>query len=154
SRIIKLHDASKPDRIPKFVDCVITSPPYMSGLDYARDNRLRLWFCGVDQWKTLEGHLSPSKTAFAMLMKRCVGRWQNWLRSNGHLAIVLGDINREDKRIDVAKLVLESVSYTAPELQLVSCDDQVIPNERRLIKGNACTLNETTLIFRRRQRCC
>lgn len=30
------------------VDCIVSSPPYFGALDYARDNRLRLWFLGVD----------------------------------------------------------------------------------------------------------
>jgi adenine-specific DNA methylase len=28
------------------IDAIISSPPYMNALDYARDNRLRLWFLG------------------------------------------------------------------------------------------------------------
>src|SRR5205814_1222780 len=36
---------------PEPVDAIITSPPYMRLLDYARDNRLRLWFLGVEDWR-------------------------------------------------------------------------------------------------------
>jgi len=151
SRIVKLGDAAKLVDPIKPVDCIITSPPYMSGLDYARDNRLRLWFCGVGEWTELEGHLSPSKLAFSKLMNTCSRKWQYWLRPGGHLAIVLGDIHQDKKRIDVAKLVLESVRNVAPILELVSCEDQILPNEKRLIKSNAGTLTETTLIFRRRK---
>ncbi len=39
---------------PGSVDGVITSPPYMDALDYARDNRLRLWFLGVDDYAKIE----------------------------------------------------------------------------------------------------
>ena len=30
-------------KMPKEIDCVLTSPPYMNALDYVRDNRLRIW---------------------------------------------------------------------------------------------------------------
>lgn len=153
SREVKLCNATNLIQTTQEVDCIITSPPYMSRLHYARDNRLRLWFCGVPDWTELESQLSPTKSAFSILMNNCVSRWQYWLRQNGHLAIVLGDIHRDNKRIDVAKLVLESVKNKAPLLELVSCEDQVIPDEKRLIKANAGTLTETTLIFRRTKKC-
>jgi len=35
------------------IDAVITSPPYMDALDYARDNRLRLWFLGINDYKQI-----------------------------------------------------------------------------------------------------
>jgi hypothetical protein len=125
----------------------------MSGLHYARDNRLRLWFCGVNESAELESRVSPRQIAFSNLMDNCAKKWQNWLRPNGHLAIVLGDIHRDNKRIDVANLVMESVKGKAPMLALVSCEDQAIPDEKRLIKSNAGTVTETTLIFRRRKTC-
>ncbi len=153
SRVIRLCDASKLVPENEYVDCIVTSPPYMSGLDYARDNRLRLWFCGVDAWTDLEGHLSPKKPAFSKLMKNCVRRWQHWLRPNGHLAIVLGDVHQDNKRIDVAKLVLDSVKAEAPLLKLIAHENQTIPDEKRLIKANAGTVTETTLIFKRRRGC-
>ena len=30
---------------------IISSPPYMKSLTYARDNRLRLWFLGYSEWE-------------------------------------------------------------------------------------------------------
>src|SRR5208282_418947 len=53
------------------VDAIITSPPYMRQLDYGRDNRLRLWFLGVDDSDALDQTISPSKDAFLKLMRRC-----------------------------------------------------------------------------------
>lgn len=149
-RVVRLSDAQKVVIKPASVDCVITSPPYMSGLAYARDNRLRLWFCGVGNWLDLEKQVTPARTAFVKLMNESGYLWQTWLRPKGFAAIVLGDIHQDKKRVDVALLVLDSIRRHAPLLSLVSCEDQSIPDEKRLIKGNAGTLTETTLIFRRR----
>lgn len=153
SREVKLCNATNLVKGRQDIDCIITSPPYMSGLHYARDNRLRLWFCGVNESAELESRVSPRQNAFSHLMDDCAKKWQNWLRPNGHLAIVLGDIHRDNKRIDVANLVMESVKSKSPMLELVSYEDQAIPDEKRLIKSNAGTLTETTLIFRRRKKC-
>ena len=46
------------------VDAIITSPPYMRQLDYGRDNRLRLWFLGVEDSHALDAQVSPRKDAF------------------------------------------------------------------------------------------
>ena len=45
-------------------DTMITSPPHMRQLDYARDNRLRLWFLGIDDPHALDKAISPRKEAF------------------------------------------------------------------------------------------
>lgn len=148
-RSVRRRNASNLSQKYEAVDCIITSPPYMSGLDYARDNRLRLWFCGVPNWMLLEGTLSPAKSAFVALMRICVKRWQYWLRPGGYLALVLGDIHQDNKRIDVAKILLDAVTKDAPLLTLTTCHDQIIPDEKRLVKGKAGTITETTLIFSR-----
>jgi len=149
-RIAKRCNASNIFKKTNKVDCIITSPPYMSGLDYARDNRLRLWFCGVDDWSAIESKLSPTRADFSNLMISCIRNWQEWIRPKGYIAIVLGDIHRAKKRIDVAGLVLNCVKKNASLLNLVSCEDQIIPDEKRLIKGNSGTITETTLTFRRK----
>lgn len=151
SRIVKHCNATNLSKAAGTIDTIITSPPYMSGLDYARDNRLRLWFCGVTDWTELEGKLSPPKRAFANLMNTCVSKWQHWLRPKGHLAVVLGDIHQDNRRVDVAMLVQQCVRERAPLLEVIATEDQAIPNEKRLIKGNAGTVTETTLIFRRKR---
>ena len=39
---------------PRSIDAIITSPPYMNALDYARDNRLRLWFLGIEDFRAIK----------------------------------------------------------------------------------------------------
>lgn len=43
------------------IDAIISSPPYFGALDYARDNRLRLWFLGCEDWKSLDAELTANK---------------------------------------------------------------------------------------------
>jgi len=150
-RIIKRCNASNLVNTAKKVDSIITSPPYMSGLHYARDNRLRLWFCGVREWSSLETRLSPTRYNFSKLINNCIRKWQHWVRPKGYIAIVLGDIHCSSRRIDVARLVQETAKREGRMLDFVSCEDQAIPDEKRLIKGNAGTITETTLIFRRKK---
>jgi hypothetical protein len=57
---------------------IITSPPYMKSLTYARDNRLRLWFLGYPDWKALDKDVSLGKDNFLILMKNCFRSWSSF----------------------------------------------------------------------------
>jgi DNA modification methylase len=50
-RECKMEDAGILKLPENSIDAVISSPPYMNALDYGRDNRLRLWFLGVTDYK-------------------------------------------------------------------------------------------------------
>ncbi len=56
---------------------IITSPPYMKSLTYARDNRLRLWFLGYSDWEGLDKAISINKRDFSLLIQGCFRSWAN-----------------------------------------------------------------------------
>lgn len=70
---ICFNENSENLKLPKIVDCIISSPPYMRRLDYGRDNRLRLWVMGDSDWKGLDQVASPSESNFWKA-------WKNVLR--------------------------------------------------------------------------
>src|SRR5260221_4740960 len=47
-RLVTEPAAATPDIEPSSVDLVVTSPPFLDVVDYAGDNWLRCWFCGLD----------------------------------------------------------------------------------------------------------
>jgi DNA methylase len=133
------------------IDCIVTSPPYMSELDYARDNRLRLWFCGHDDWRTLDTRVSPSRSAFISLMERCLRTWESRLRRGGHLALVLGDSRRSGaSRVDVPQIVRNMVDSKFKTFELVDLSISEIPSTSRVVRNRTGTVAEATLIYRRR----
>jgi hypothetical protein len=131
----------------KQVDAIVTSPPYMRQLDYARDNRLRLWFLGCRDWRSLDTAVSPREHAFLTLMGRCFSRWRSALKRNRYCVLVMGDAC---SRVDRSNLP-EAVTRIATEkygFSLVSaCTDQ-IPNERRVRRGIMGSTSETMLVLR------
>ena len=48
SQLITSHAASTPQIDSDSIDLVVTSPPFLDVVDYAGDNWLRCWFCGID----------------------------------------------------------------------------------------------------------
>lgn len=136
-------------RLRSEVDAIVTSPPYMRQLDYGRDNRLRLWFLGCDDWHSLDASVSPGEDDFLDLMERCFSQWQRVLKPNGYCILVVGDTCRrggDNSGLpeDVAHIATEHGGY-----RLVSKFTDDIPNERRVRRGLTGSSSETVLVFRR-----
>ncbi len=79
------------------VDAIVSSPPYFGALDYARDNRLRLWFLGCPEWKKLDENLTANSKVYLPQMAECVKEMHRVLRPGGYCVLVLGDVDRDGK---------------------------------------------------------
>jgi len=85
---------------------IISSPPYMKSLTYARDNRLRLWFLGYSEWEELEKKISVGKQDFLTLMKKCFNKWYNIQNKGNYCILVIGDIEYDK----IFKIMLPDVT--------------------------------------------
>lgn len=129
------------------VDAIITSPPYMRQLDYGRDNRLRLWFLGTRDWKSLDNFISPSEKNFFNLFRSCLKLWQDVLIPNGKCILVLGD--NHSKLYDM--LLPDAIDYIATQeiggYSVIWKYCEQIPNERRVRRGYCGTMTDTILVL-------
>ena len=128
------------------VGSILTSPPYMRQLDYGRDNRLRLWFLGCQDWKSLDRIVSPRQKEFLALMGRCLRRWKKLLAVNGYCVLVIGDTCSRDGRENLPNLVAEVAKKVGYALASQHAD--AIPNERRVRRGIVGSSSETILVLR------
>jgi DNA methylase len=91
----QLHDRS--------VSLVVTSPPFLDVVNYAADNWLRGWFCGIDT------------TRVDISMCRTVADWQatmtdvfrelaRVLRPGGHIAFEVGEVRNGKVKLEEAVL--------------------------------------------------
>lgn len=128
------------------VDAIITSPPYMGQLDYARDNRLRLYLMGVDEWSVLNKAISPSATRFVEQFSVCLKSWRRNLRHGGKLAIFVGTTtNSTKKRLD--DIVIDLINDKWPDYELTDRVSSEIPEARRARKNCKGSVAESLLIF-------
>jgi hypothetical protein len=85
------------------VSLVITSPPFLDVVNYAGDNWLRGWFCGIDT------------SGVAISMHRKVAEWQaamsevfrelaRVVRSGGHVAFEVGEVRGGTVKLEEAVL--------------------------------------------------
>ncbi len=133
---------------PEHVDSIITSPPYMNALDYARDNRLRLWFLGQDGQKSTDTSLS-SMQGFLRASTSLAKRAQVHLSSGGHCVIVVGEKTTRKGERYPSTLIREIFERYAPSLQLTDLIRDRIPDIRRARRDQRGVRDENVLVFRR-----
>jgi hypothetical protein len=117
------------------INTVVTSPPYMDALDYARDNRLRLWFLGAHNYKKYEGE-SRTLVNFSKLMTDFLHNSSNWLSDKGYCICVVGEVNRQKRSVDIANLIANIATKEMGTYKLESIVTDEIPDIRRSRKGS------------------
>jgi len=132
------------------IDAIVSSPPYFGALDYARDNRLRLWFLGVSDWKELDRSLTASDQVYIPQMEQCLREMNRVLREKAHCVLVLGDVERNGVKKPTAQIVsdlAQEVSDSRLVQKLVYTDE--IPDVRRSRRQTRTTKLERILVMQK-----
>lgn len=149
SRKMLHKDATKVNFKNEHFSTIITSPPYMKSLTYARDNRLRLWFLGENDWNLLDKRISPEKNTFIDIMKKCFKKWSNIQKTGDKCIIVIGDIKiaYDNKRTSLSELLIDISKkyYTCIEKF-----QDPIPETKKVVKGNTSIKREIIIVFERK----
>lgn len=134
----------------EFIDVIITSPPYMDALDYARDNRLRLWFLGVTEYKLIKKYEIGRITTFEEDMTRSLNVMSRVLKHNGICILILGDVTRSGRTHDVPMMISNLVRSKIKGLRLEDKWVEYIPDYRRSRRNGRATKKELILFFRKK----
>jgi hypothetical protein len=129
------------------IDAIVTSPPYMDTLEYGRDNRLRLWFLGIDDYRECDARLG-SLEQFSHLMVSFTTCARHWLRKGGYCAMVVGEINGKTRSVDIGRLVTNIAVNQIGGFKLDTVVTDSIPERRRARKGSRVN-TESIVVFRR-----
>lgn len=105
---------------------IFASPPYLQVMKYGKLNWIRLWLLGheptsVDTGLFTSGSLSRYREFMTAAMKRMRAR----LRADGYVCLVIGDVRRETKTINLAKEVADSCAVQAGLRVLDVLDDHL-----------------------------
>ena len=130
------------------VNTIITSPPYMKKLDYARDNRLRLWFLGVIDWKSLDKNISLSEKNFITFIRSCLKLWNQILVPKGLCVLVLGDANVRSYNMSLPEVISHIAINEICGYSLFWTYTEKIPDNRRVRRNNIGCHKETILVLR------
>jgi len=132
------------------VDAIISSPPYFGALDYARDNRLRLWFLGCKDWKELDVALTANEKVYIPQMRQCLKEMARVLNSERYCVLVLGDVERNGKTMRTAEIIADlAVAATEQEFVVEKIYDDRIPDDRRSRRKTRTTKFDRILVMRK-----
>jgi hypothetical protein len=120
----------------------------MRQLDYGRDNRLRLWFLGVEDSNALDHIISPRKEAFLRLMGLCFKKWHAVLKPNKYCILVVGDGSSEVEGANLPELISDIATKEVRGYTHILDHTEAIPNERRVRRGLTGSTSETIVILR------
>lgn len=104
--IVTRADAKRLSDSPEFadyigrVDLVVTSPPYLGVVNYARQNWIRSWFLDEDP-EDVSGDLDDNLPLAAWLdfVEQSVNEIRKMLRPGGTAVLVIGDVAKPNKSV-------------------------------------------------------
>lgn len=132
------------------IDCIVSSPPYFGALDYARDNRMRLWFLGVPDWKKLDKSLTASEQVYLPQMAECLREMDRVLKDGTYCVLVLGDVERNGSKKHTASIISElAAQVTSGRMETVLIYSDEIPDTRRSRRRTKTTRYERILVMRK-----
>ena len=132
------------------VDAIISSPPYFGALDYARDNRLRLWFLGCEDWKKLDASMTANSRVYLSQMSRCLAEMYRVLKPAGNCILVLGDVERDGQIRRTAEILADQARRVSNDgFYVDTIYDDKIPDERRSRRRTSTTKFERILVMKK-----
>lgn len=91
------------------IDALITSPPYMNALDYGRDNRLRLWFLGVEDYKYFDTINPTAVKDFEFLIESTLNNFKYALKRGSPCIFILGEVRKYTNPINTCSIFQDIV---------------------------------------------
>ena len=101
------------------VSLVVTSPPFLDVVDYAGDNWLRGWFCGIDT-SAVEISMHRKVTEWQAAMTSVFRELARVLRPGGHVAFEVGEVRRGKVKLEEAVLPCGVASGLEPLLVVIN----------------------------------
>ncbi|MFN8389771.1 MAG: DNA methyltransferase [Bdellovibrionota bacterium] len=142
------------DRTPQIrsgsIDLVVTSPPFLDIVDYAKDNWLRCWFAGISASKVQVTKLRKVED-WQQAMEKVFIELERVLAPGGHVAFEVGEVRNGRLKLEEHVLRAGAASGLRPELVLVN--DQVFTKTSNCWGVDNCKLGTNTnrvVLFKKR----
>jgi hypothetical protein len=103
------------------VALVVTSPPFLDVVDYAQDNWVRCWFCGIEA-RAVPITVTRDLDAWMSAMTDVLREVRRVLRDGGHVAFEVGEVKAG--QIKLEEYVIECGLAAGLEPLLVLINDQ------------------------------
>lgn len=104
------------------VDLVVTSPPFLDVVDYAGDNWLRCWFCGIDP-SSVEITIAKKLEGWKQAMAEVLTELYRVVRPGGYVAFEVGEVRRGKLRLEETVIPAAASAGLFAELVLINSQD-------------------------------
>ena len=111
--------ASTPELRDGTVSLVVTSPPFLDVVDYARDNWLRCWFCGISA-DEVPITIAHDLKDWQEVMARVFEEVARVLAPGGHVAFEVGEVRRGEVLLEEAVIPCGLRARLDPVLVLIN----------------------------------
>jgi hypothetical protein len=101
------------------VDLVITSPPFLSEVDYRFDNWLRCWFLGIDV-ETVAVTQSSKVESWQAMMRGSLAEMRRVTRPGGRIVVEVGEAKKGRVKLEEPLLEAGTLAGLEPERILIN----------------------------------
>lgn len=114
--------SSMPELEDRSVQLVVTSPPFLDVVQYASDNWLRCWFCGIEA-KDVPITMARSVDAWQEAMREAFVELYRVVKPGGYVAFEVGEVRKGKVRLEEAVLPVAAQVGFAPELVMINAQN-------------------------------
>jgi hypothetical protein len=138
-----------PQLRPNSVSLVVTSPPFLDVVNYAGDNWLRGWFCGIDT-SAVEISIHRKVADWQTTMTKVFGELARVLRRGGHVAFEVGEVRGGKIKLEEAVLPCGVQSGLDPLLIVINAQQFTKTANCWGIRNNAKGTNTNRIVVFRK----
>ena len=147
--LVTARAAATPDIPGGSIDLAVTSPPFLNVVDYAADNWLRCWFCGIDPAAvriTLAKRLDDWRAAMAEVFVELA----RVVKPGGHVAFEVGEVRGGTVKLEESVIPAAMDAGFEPALVLINA--QVFTKTANCwgVTNNAKGTNTNRIVLLRR----
>ncbi len=142
SAMPQLEDAS--------VQLVVTSPPFLNVVQYADDNWLRCWFCGIDA-QSVPITMARTVEAWQQAMREAFIELYRVVRRGGYVAFEVGEVKGGSIKLEEAVVPCASSVGFVPELVMVNAQEFTKTANCWGIDNNKSGTNTNRIVVLRRE---
>ena len=140
---------STPQLKANSVSLVVTSPPFLDVVNYAGDNWLRGWFCGIDT-SAVEISMHRKVTDWQAGMTRVFHELARVLRPGGHVAFEVGEVRGGKVKLEEAVLPCGVASGLEPLLVVINAQQFTKTANCWGVRNNAKGTNTNRIVVFRK----
>jgi hypothetical protein len=144
------HPASStPEIKASSVSLVVTSPPFLDVVNYAGDNWLRGWFCGIDT-STVKISMHRKVEDWQATMTTVFQELARVLRPGGHVAFEVGEVRGGKVKLEEAVLPCGVASGLEPLLVVINSQEFTKTANCWGVRNNAKGTNTNRIVVFRK----